>query len=109
MHMNSFQQPASDRTLLSVVTPAFNESGNLPLLYERLSNTLKSSGVEWEWIVIDDHSSDETFTTIAGIASRDARVRAIRLAKNSGSHMASICGLFHAKGHCSAIMAADLQ
>ena len=79
---------ASGRALLSVVTPAYNEAGNLPLFYERLSNALKSSGVEWEWIVIDDHSSDETFTTIADIASRDSRVRAIRLAKNSGSHMA---------------------
>ena len=97
------------RALLSVITPAYNESGNLPLFYERLSNALKSSGVEWEWIVIDDHSTDETFTTIANIAGRDPRVRAIRLAKNSGSHMAIICGLFHAKGHCAAIMAADLQ
>jgi glycosyltransferase involved in cell wall biosynthesis len=107
--MSLFQQPASGRTLLSVVTPAYNESGSLPLFYERLSNALKSSGVEWEWIVVDDHSYDETFATIANIASRDSRVRAIRLAKNSGSHMASICGLFHAKGHCSIIMAADLQ
>ena len=46
---------------------------------------------------------------IADIASRDSRVRAIRLAKNTGSHMASICGLSHARGHCAAIMAADLQ
>jgi len=100
---------ASGRALLSVVTPAYNEAGNLPLFYERLSNALKSSGVEWEWVVIDDHSSDETFTTIAEIASRDLRVRAIRLARNSGSHMASICGLSHAKGHCAIIMAVDLQ
>jgi polyisoprenyl-phosphate glycosyltransferase len=107
--MSFFQQPASSRALLSVVTPAYNEAGNLPLFYERLSNALKSSGVEWEWVVIDDHSSDETFATIGDIASRDSRVHAIRLAKNSGSHMASICGLFQAQGHCAAIMAADLQ
>ena len=100
---------ANSRALLSVVTPAYNEAENIPLFYGQLSNALKSSGVEWEWIVIDDHSSDDTFTTIADIASRDARVHAIRLAKNSGSHMAIICGLDHAKGHCAAIMAADLQ
>ncbi len=97
------------RALFSVITPAYNESENLPLFYERLSNALKSSAVEWEWIVIDDHSSDETFATVAAISSRDSRVRVIRLARNSGSHMASICGLSHAKGHCAVIMAADLQ
>ena len=66
--MSLFQQPASGRVLLSVVTPAYNEADNLPLFYERLSTAFKSSGVEWEWIVIDDHSSDETFSTIAKIA-----------------------------------------
>ena len=106
---NRHEVRASGRALLSVITPAYNESGNLPLFYERLSNALKSSWIEWEWIVIDDHSSDDTFTTMADIARRDARVHAIRLAKNSGSHMAIICGLSHAKGHCASIMAADLQ
>ena len=95
--------------LLSVVTSAYNEAENLPLFYERLANAPKSCGVEWEWIVIDDHSSDKTFTIMADIANRDSRVHAIRLAKNSGSHIASICGLFHAKGDCAVIMAADLQ
>jgi glycosyltransferase involved in cell wall biosynthesis len=99
----------NSRALLSVVTPAYNEAGNLPLLYERLSNIIKSLGVDWEWIVIDDHSSDGTFAVIADIASRDSRVHAIRLARNFGSHMATTCGLFHAKGDCAAIMAADLQ
>ena len=100
---------ANTRTLLSIVTPAYNEAENLPLFYERLSNALKLSGVDWEWIVIDDHSADDTFATVADIAVRDARVHAIRLAKNSGSHMATVCGLDHARGHCAASMATDLQ
>src|SRR5262245_3195285 len=97
------------RPLLSVVTPAYNEQSNLPILYEGLSNTLASIDIDWEWIVVDDHSSDMTFAAISGIAHRDRAVHAIRLAKNSGSHMAIICGLFHAKGHCAVTMAADLQ
>src|SRR2546426_5003425 len=100
---------ANSRALLSVVTPAYNEAGNLSLLYERLSTVIDPLGMDWEWIVIDDHSSDGTFAVIAGIASRDSRVHAIRLARNFGSHMATTCGLFHAKGDCTAIMAADLQ
>lgn len=97
------------RAFLSVVTPAYNESRNLPLLHQRLSLALNRLGFDWEWIVIDDHSSDDTFAIAAEIARRNPNVFAIRLARNSGSHMAITCGLFHARGNCAAIMAADLQ
>jgi glycosyltransferase involved in cell wall biosynthesis len=95
--------------LLSVVTPAYNEEGNLPILYERLSNALVSIDIDWEWIVVDDHSSDRTFTAIGEIAARDPRVHAVRFARNFGSHTAITCGLYHARGDCAVIMAADLQ
>src|SRR5215510_8028653 len=77
------------RPLLSVVTPAYNEQGNLLILYEGLSNTLASIDIDWEWIVVDDHSSDMTFAAISEIAHRDRGV--------------------HAIGHCAVTMAADLQ
>jgi dolichol-phosphate mannosyltransferase len=107
-----FSRPAiraSGRALLSIITPAYNEVDNLPLLYKRLSGVLKTVDSDWEWIVVDDHSLDETFTAIAEIASRDSRVRAIRFARNFGAHTAITCGLQHAKGDCVVVMAADLQ
>jgi dolichol-phosphate mannosyltransferase len=91
------------------VTPAYNEERNLPLLYDRLSNTLASLDLDWEWIVVDDHSSDGTFVVAAEITGRDKRVRAVRFARNFGSHTAITCGLHHARGDCAVIMAADLQ
>ncbi len=94
---------------VSIVTPAFNEASNLPILYERLATVLKSAEVEWEWIIVDDHSSDETFKIAVTLAQRDPRVKAIRLARNSGSHTALICGIQHACGDCAVILAADLQ
>jgi polyisoprenyl-phosphate glycosyltransferase len=97
------------RALLSIITPAYNEADNLSLLYKRLSSVLKSVNVDWEWIVIDDHSSDDTFNTIADIASRDSRVRAVRFARNFGAHTAITCGLHQAKGDCVVVMAGDLQ
>ena len=99
----------SGRTLLSIVTPAYNESKNLPLLYERLASVLNSLEIDWEWIVVDDHSADATFVTVAELAQRDPRVRAVRFARNFGSHTAITCGLHMARGDCAAIMAADLQ
>jgi dolichol-phosphate mannosyltransferase len=95
--------------LLSVVTAAYNEARNLPVLYQKFMDTLDPLGVDWEWVVVDDHSADETFSIIEEMARRDGRVRGIRLARNFGSHAALTCGLHHARGDCAVIMAADLQ
>jgi dolichol-phosphate mannosyltransferase len=89
------------------VTPAFNEESNLPALYERLAPILRQ--VEWEWIVVDDHSRDGTFATIERLAAVDPRIRGIRLARNSGSHVAITCGLQHARGDAAALVVSDLQ
>jgi len=94
---------------LSLLTPAFNEAANLPALYERLVETMRAIGGEWEWVVVDDHSRDETFTVIEALALRDARVRGFRLARNSGSHVAIMCGLHQADGDAAVMIAADLQ
>jgi dolichol-phosphate mannosyltransferase len=96
-------------SFLSVVTPAYNEARNLPVLHQRLMDTLDSFGVDWEWIVVDDHSADETFSVVEEMARRDGRVRGIRLARNFGSHSALTCGLHDARGDCAVVMAADLQ
>src|SRR5205809_7852056 len=66
------------RFYLSVVTPAYNEAANLPLLYRRISEILTSMDLDWEWIVVDDHSTDHTFKVVADIALRDLHLRAIR-------------------------------
>ncbi len=93
---------------LSIVTPAFNEEKNLPLLYEKLVAELDGAA-KWEWIVIDDHSRDETFKVLSDLAAKDPRVRGVRFTRNFGSHRAILCGLERMKGACAVVMAADLQ
>jgi len=95
--------------VISVITPAFNEADNLPALYDRLLETMRVVGVEWEWVIVDDHSRDRTFAVIEDLARRDPRVRGIRLARNSGSHVAITCALHHAAGEAAIMLAADLQ
>jgi glycosyltransferase involved in cell wall biosynthesis len=95
--------------LFSVVTPAHNEAENLPALFERLRHVLDPLGLEWEWVIVDDHSSDATFSVAADLARRDPRVRCLRFSRNFGSHVAITCGLEHASGRCVVVMAADLQ
>lgn len=100
---------ASRRTFVSVVSPAFDEAENLPLMHERLSGVLSALDVDWEWIVVDDHSADGSFDVMSDIAKRDRHVRAIRFARNFGSHTALTCGIHHAAGDCCIVLAADLQ
>jgi len=95
--------------LLSIVTPAFNEEANLDALYERLVKTMVAVGGEWEWVIVDDHSRDNTFAVVQRLALADPRLRGIRLARNSGSHVAITCGLHHVRGDAAVMMASDLQ
>ncbi len=94
---------------LSIVTPAYNEEENLPLFRAELAAVLASCGIDWEWIVVDDHSYDGTWAVLQKIAAEDPHLRAVRLARNSGSHIALACGLRQAQGDCAVVLAADLQ
>src|SRR5688572_12158436 len=95
--------------MISLITPAFNEAENLAALYARLVAAMAAIDQPWEWIVVDDHSPDATFATLTALAARDSRVRGLRLARNSGSHVAITCGLHHARGEAAVMLAADLQ
>jgi polyisoprenyl-phosphate glycosyltransferase len=93
---------------LSFVLPAYGEAENLPQMLPRLLAQADHCD-ELEIIVVDDHSSDRTFEVLAEFGRADPRIKAIRLARNSGSHMAILCGLSYARGDVVVVMAADGQ
>jgi len=95
--------------MISILTPAFNESVNLEALHGRLTQTMAQLGEEWEWLIVDDHSRDDTFVVVQRLALMDPHVRGIRLARNRGSHVAITCGLHHVRGDAAVMMASDLQ
>lgn len=95
--------------LVSIVTPAFQEVESVEELHRRISEVMGEVGLPWEWVVVDDHSSDGTYKMLCGIGERDPHVKAIRLARNSGAHMALTCALRAAAGDCTIALAADLQ
>ena len=64
--------------MISIITPAFNEGSNLPMLHERLTAVFRQ--LDWEWIIVDDHSRDDTFEVIERLVAIDPRIRGIRLA-----------------------------
>jgi glycosyltransferase involved in cell wall biosynthesis len=96
-------------TKLSIISPCYNERQSLRPLHAEIAETLDSAGIDWEWIVVDDHSSDGSFEVISELSRSDPRVRGIRLGGNFGSHIAMFCGLDFASGECAAVLTADLE
>jgi len=103
------RDPVSKRPLVSVISPAYHEEQNLHEMYGRLCAALDDVEIEWEWLIIEDGSADNTYAVAATIARNDSRVRLYRFSRNFGSHTAIVCGLDHARGDCVIIMACDLQ
>ena len=101
---------AGSRPELSLVMPVYNEEESIGPLVERLERLLDSlAGTAVEVIFVDDHSTDGTQALLRAVCQRDARYRHLRLARNSGSHVAILAGLEHARGVCATFMASDLQ
>jgi glycosyltransferase involved in cell wall biosynthesis len=94
---------------ISVVIPVRNEELNVPRLYEELTATLQGSGRRYEIIVIDDGSTDETFTLLAALQARDPRLRIIRFRRNFGQTAAFSAGFAHARGRFIVTSDGDLQ
>ncbi|CAB4130773.1 Glyco_tranf_GTA_type domain containing protein [uncultured Caudovirales phage] len=69
------------RPLVSIYTPTFNTGDFLRETYESLRT---QTCPDWEWVVVDDGSSDETWKRLENIAKEDWRVRPIRSAYNVG-------------------------
>jgi glycosyltransferase involved in cell wall biosynthesis len=83
---------------LSVVVPLYNERDNLAPLHDELARVLGAAGGSYEMLFIDDGSTDGSTEMLRAIKRADARVRVIRLARNSGQTAALACGLHHAAG-----------
>ena len=94
---------------ITVITPAFNEEKNLPAVHAELIPVREELGMEWEWIIIDDHSTDSTPGVIRGFAQTDSRIKGLRTAKNEGSHALCLFGFQKASGDCAAVLSADGQ
>jgi dolichol-phosphate mannosyltransferase len=95
--------------MLSVVAPAYNEAAALPTFISRLVATLDETGEEWEAIVVDDGSHDDTWREIQRAAAADGRIRGIRLSRNFGHQLALTAGMTVARGERVITLDSDLQ
>jgi dolichol-phosphate mannosyltransferase len=91
------------------VIPAYNEDGNLRVLYSELKKILPILDVKWEIIFVDDGSTDTTWNEILLMHEVDKSVKGIRLSRNFGHQYALLAGLSHSLGDAVITMDADLQ
>jgi dolichol-phosphate mannosyltransferase len=96
--------------LISIILPAYNEQENLPVLLKRLTDvSAQLPAYDFEFIFVDDCSSDETPTTLNDLKKGDQRIHIIRFARNCGSHAAVEAGLHYCRGDAAIVLATDLQ
>jgi len=90
--MKTFQ---SKKPIISVITPCYNLA---PYLHRTIESIQSQTMSEWEIIIVDDCSTDDSFAIAESFAKQDPRITAIKLDKNSGSSHARNVALKHAKG-----------
>ena len=93
---------------VSVVVPTYNERESLPLLVNALRDVMGNE-TDWELIVVDDDSPDETWKVAEDMASKDRRIRIYRRLDCRGLSSAVVAGLSMAGGERVVVMDADLQ
>lgn len=98
------------KKLISVVIPAYDESEVVDELTERLTQLMnRKSEYDFEVIIVENGSRDDTFTKLLKIRERDARFKIVQLSRNFMSDGGVTAGLRAASGDAAVIMNADLQ
>jgi dolichol-phosphate mannosyltransferase len=92
---------------LSVVIPAYNEAGSITETLESICSTLDSAGIDFEVVVVDDHSTDRTAEIVELFGARWPQVRVIANLRLNGFGNAIHSGLVAFTGDAVVIVMAD--
>ena len=95
--------------MISVVSPIFNEEENLAQLRKRMTAALDTTGHDWELILVDDGSRDQSAAIIREYNAQDRRIKLVSLSRNFGHQPAITAGIHHATGDCVVLIDGDLQ
>jgi polyisoprenyl-phosphate glycosyltransferase len=100
-----------EKKLISVVTPCFNEDGNIVEVYSQVKRIIENQLPEYEYehIFIDNASTDNTIELLKGIAKTDKNVKIIINSRNFGHIRSPVYGMMQAKGDVVISLVSDLQ
>lgn len=95
---------------ISILVPMYNEQEVLSALYDRLFALMDGNPeYEWEVVMVNDGSKDNTAMLALQIHERDGRFHIVNLSRNYGKETAMLAGFDTVSGDCTVIMDADLQ
>jgi len=95
---------------ISILIPVFNEEASLKHLFERLESLIIAIGrFEWEVLLVNDGSTDNTLVLLSQMHEKDKRFNYLDLSRNYGKEVAMLAGFDYVTGDCMVIMDADLQ
>lgn len=99
-----------ERKLISIIVPAYNESDCIDELARRLTVVFADeNSYDWEAIIVENGSTDDTWEKLKSIHEADARFKVVRLARNFRMDGGLTAGLDFATGDACVLMTADLQ
>jgi dolichol-phosphate mannosyltransferase len=101
-----------DRTAdcrLSAIVPAFQEGPSLAVALRQIHDALRTTGLRFELLVVDDGSTDETWSVVQQLQTELPELAALRLSRNFGKEGAISAGLDIATGDACIVLDADLQ
>ena len=96
-------------TKISVISPEYKGAAMVSELVRRIKESVTPISENFEIILVNDASPDDTWAEIQKVCSDDPRVKGINLSRNFGQHYAISAGLQHAKGEWIIVMDCDLQ
>ena len=104
------QDIQTDRRLISILVPCYNEEAVLRQFYARTSEVIGGlSSYDFEFVFVNDGSRDETLAIMRELRAKDARVSYVNLSRNFGKEIAMIAGIDYLQGDAAVIMDADLR
>lgn len=99
----------SEKKMISIVTPCYNEEENIDELYQRIAAVMATLPYEYEHICIDNASTDGTVKRIKELAAQDKRVKLIVNARNFGHIKSPYYAIQQSTGDACILIASDLQ
>lgn len=98
---------------ISYIFPIYNESGNIPLLFETITEVIKplQKNYEFEFIFVNDGSRDESLQILQSLSKKNKKINItiVDFARNFGHQIAVTAGIDYASGDALIIMDSDLQ
>ena len=96
-------------TKISIVTPTFNEDQNIQKLCSDIKKEMEKLSLDYEHIIIDNSSTDNTIKILKEICNEDKKVKVIINSKNYGHIKSPFYGILQTTGDACILMASDFQ